>query len=174
MLYGDWTDAEKFTIADGYVVLRNTGSYASAAMSGITIEDYIDMKATSLPIVFDYAKKTSLKPPSALPMAIRSPRRRTTVVKYTRRYYRQVIKEFYNTPFTYTRRSHDEINCAFCGCLHTEDGYECGDCVIARTTAVDFTLKWAAETHNVLKLFWLADLIRHRFLKKSSSKNATR
>ena len=169
MLSGDWIDAEKFAIVDGYVVLRNTGSYASAAMSGFAIEDFIDMKATSLPIVFDYAKKTSAKKikktsakPSYQPRLLDpSVLRFSEVRKHSPDYYRSLIKEFYTIPITYTRRTHDEINCTFCGCLHNEDGDECGDCVIARNTAVDYTLKWVAETDNVFTLLRLADLIRH-------------
>jgi hypothetical protein len=217
MLSGDWTDAEKFTIVNGYVVLRNTGSYASAAVSRFTIEEYIDMKIIPLSIRYDYAKKTkktSSKPPFQLPLIERWPLTSWWARKYSPVYYRSVIKEFYTIPITYTRdeincsscgclhtedgdkcssdvidrriradvgvadisnvitefytipityirRTHDEINCSFCGCLHTEDGDECGDCVIARNTAVDYTLKWMADTDNRVKLFWLADLIRH-------------
>ena len=164
MLSGDWIDAEKFAIVDGYVVLRNTGSYASAAMSGITIEDYIDMNIIPLTIFCDDAKKikkTSAKPsyqPRLLdPWVLRF----SEVRKHSPDYYRSLIKEFYTIPITYTRRTHDEINCTFCGCLHNEDGDECGDCVIARNTAVDYTLKWVAETDNVYTLLQLADLIRH-------------
>lgn len=164
MLSDFWTDAEKFTIVNGYVVLRNTGSYASAAMSRFTIEDYIDMKIIPLTIIYDYSKKTkktSSKPSYQLPLLERWPKDDEWARKYSPVYYRSLIKEFYTIPITYTRRTRDEINCSFCGCLHTEDGDECGDCVIARNTAVDYTLKWMADTDNRVKLFWLADLIRH-------------
>lgn len=167
MLSDFWTDAEKFTIVNGYVVLRNTGSYASAAMSRFTIEEYIDMKIIPLTIIYDYAKKTkktkntSPKPSYPLPKPECFTRLRDWMSKYSPVYYRSAIKEFYTIPITYTRRTHDEINCSFCGCLHTEDGDECGDCVIARNTAIDYTLKWVADTGDVVKLFWLADLIRH-------------
>ena len=166
MLSGSWTDAEKFTIVDGYVVLRNTGSYASAAMSGFAIEDFIDMKIIPLTIFGDDAKKTkktkktSPKPSYQLPLPERWARIGDWMLKYSPVYYMSAIKEFYTIPITYTRRTHYEINCSFCGCLHTEDGDECGDCVIARNTAVDYTLKWVANTGDVVKLFWLADLIR--------------